>query len=317
MSRFVVVTPNPAIDITYRVDRQRIGETLRVRDVHRAPGGKGLNVAGVLAALGRDVVTIQPLGGESGRWMRSAIARRGLRAIDCGVAGETRSTVTVVDAHAHPTVLAEPGNALAADEWARLEHALTSATRPGDWVVIAGSFPPGADPGEVGRLVVAAHARRARVLVDTSGPALRAALAEDAEVVKANESELIEATGQPDARAALRALARPGTSIMLSRGADGALLRLPDGTTHETPAVPGVRGNPTGAGDAATAGLVAALDDGRDARTALSWAAVCGAAAVLSAVAGEIDVAGLPGLAARLPSPPNLAGLAQLEGSRP
>ena len=293
MARFVTVTPNPAIDVTYRVGRQEIGETVRVTEVRRTPGGKGLNVARVLATLGREVTTVQPLGGAAGRWMAQVLAAASLPAVSVPVAGETRSTVTIVDDLAHPTLFAEPGVPLDAAEWARLGAAVEEAARGADWVVVAGSFPPGSGPEHVRLLVQSAADAGARVAVDTSGPLLSAAADAGADLVKANAREVAEATGASDPA---RALARHGTTVMVSRGADGAGIRLPDGTTIDQPALSGVSGNPTGAGDAATAGLVAALADGHDAGTALAWAAVCGAAAVRSPVAGVVD----PGTVAEL-----------------
>ncbi|GAA3666161.1 1-phosphofructokinase family hexose kinase [Microbacterium marinilacus] len=305
MARLLIVTPNPAIDVTYAVARQRLGETLRVQDVRRLPGGKGINVARVLRALGGDVATLQPLGGASGDWVADRLARLGVPVLPWTIAGETRTTVAVVDGDAHPTLLAEPGPALSDAEWAEAGDAVARAVRAGDWVVVAGSFPPGTTPERIASLVAAAHARGARIAVDTSGPMLLAAAEAGADVVKANEGEVAEATGHDDRDAALRLLARSGAVVVMSRGARGALLRTPDGAVHEQPAVPGVDGNPTGAGDAATAGLIAALAAGLGPRDALAWAAVCGAAAVLSPVAGEIDVDALPLLSARLSPPPS------------
>lgn len=297
--RILTVTPNPAVDVTYTVGRQEIGSTVRVSDVQRRPGGKGLNVARVLRSLGRDVATLQPLGGDTGAWIERELTASGMPVIACTITATTRTTVAVVDGVAHPTLFAEAGPALSAAEWSDLAGALTEAVEPGDWVVIAGSFPPGSTPADLQLLVHAARARQARVAVDTSGALLLAAAESGATLVKANESEIAEATGIGDRDAALAALGRGGATVMMSLGADGALLRTPGGRTHRRGAVTGVDGNPTGAGDAATAGLVAALADERDAEVALAWAAVCGAAAVLSPVAGEIDVHALRDLAAR------------------
>jgi 1-phosphofructokinase family hexose kinase len=303
MARIVTVTPNPAIDVTYSVDRQVIGETVRVAGVRRVAGGKGVNVARVLDAIGRDVSTLQPLGGAAGAWLERELVASGLHVHPCPIQGESRTTVAIVDGAAHPTLFAEPGPGLLPDEWSRLSGALTTAVGEGDWVVIAGSFPHGAAPGELPRLVQAAHSRGARVVVDTSGPFLLAAAEAGADVVKANEQEVSEATGGRDLRDALAHLARRGSTVVMSRGVHGALMMLPTGIVHEQSAVPAVRGNPTGAGDAATAGLVAALSEGHGAETALSWAAVCGAAAVSAPVAGEIDPTALADLASRLTGP--------------
>ncbi|GAA1536405.1 1-phosphofructokinase family hexose kinase [Microbacterium ginsengiterrae] len=299
-ARFVTVTPNPAVDVTYTVDGQTVGETLRVRDVRRLPGGKGLNVARVLTALGRDVVALQPLGGDAGRWMTRAIAGAGLASVPCPIEGETRTTVAVVDGMNHPTLLAEPGPTLTSAEWSRLAATVAETANPGDWVVIAGSFPPASRAEHLELIVDAAHDRGALVAVDTSGEMLRAAVGARADLIKANEGEILDATGADDAVEGMGLLSVGGATVMMSRGADGSVLREPGGSVIEQQAVPGIAGNPTGAGDASTAGLVAALAEGHSTPIALAWAAICGAAAVLRPGAGEIDPDVLPELAQRL-----------------
>jgi fructose-1-phosphate kinase PfkB-like protein len=69
-------------------------------------------------------------------------------------------------------------------------------------------------------------------------------------------------------------------------------------------AVPDVHGNSTGAGDAATAGIVSALTAGAPLGEALRWGAVLGAAAVVRPTAGEVRRADLAVLSARLPAGP-------------
>jgi 1-phosphofructokinase family hexose kinase len=304
MARLLTVTPNPAIDVTYTVPRQVLGETVRVSDVQRRPGGKGLNVARIIRALGREVRTLQPLGGDAGRWIADALEAAGLPVIPCSVSAPSRTTVAIVDGISHPTLYAEPGAGLSRAEWDALTSALRTAAGPGDWVVIAGSFPPGASAEDLAGLIRAVHARGARVAVDTSGPLLLVAAEAGADIVKANESEILEATGAADRDAALGALGRRGATVIMSLGSRGMLLREPTGEVHHRAAVPGVEGNPTGAGDAATAGFLLARAEGHDAATALVWATLCGAAAVLNPVAGEIDAAVIPGLAERAGLPP-------------
>ncbi|MGW4489353.1 1-phosphofructokinase family hexose kinase [Amycolatopsis sp. NPDC004368] len=281
----VVVTPNPAVDVTYRVARDVPGETNRVLDVQRRPGGKGLNVARVLDGLGVDVVAVLPLGGEAGRWVAGEL--RVPHEVS-GLAGETRTTVTVVG-EGHPTVYSEPGPETSAAEWARFGEVLDRRLAGADLLVVSGSLPRGADPELVGEWVRAAHRAETRVLVDVSGPALLAGAAAGADVVKPNLGELLEATSTVDERAGAERLVRLGAGlVVVSRGAEG--ISAHRGTeVVEVPAVPGVSGNPTGAGDAATAGLAAALVEGVPLVQGLRRAAALGAAAVLRPVAGEVD----------------------------
>ncbi|WP_295782636.1 hexose kinase [uncultured Microbacterium sp.] len=299
MARIVTVTPNPAVDTTYRVAHHTVGETLRVASVERRAGGKGVNVARVLRTLERDVVVVAPLGGDAGRWMRRQLAAEGVAVRPTAGRGETRTTVTVVDDVSHPTVLAEPGPPFDPRAWESLRTEVGRSALPDAWVVVAGSSPAGAPASAVAALVAVARSRGARVLVDVSGPSLAAAAAAGAHIVKANAAEVCDATGARSVDAAMSQLSAHGATVVVSRGAEGMIARAPDGTVIRRGAVPGVSGNPTGAGDAATAGLVAALDDGLPLDTAVAWATVAGAAAVRHPLAGAVDLDALLLLAAR------------------
>lgn len=301
----VVVTPNPAVDVTYRVAEQRIGETQRVLDVARHPGGKGLNVGRVLAATGVATHAVLPLGEAPGRWISDALDDLGLDHTDVVVFGTTRTTVTVVDDVAHPTMFGEPGPVLTGTEWDAVAAAVDGLLGRADAtaLVVSGSLPGGAAPDVVASWVATAHEHGVLSVVDCSGAALLAAASAGATVCKPNREELLEATGAADERtAALRLLERGAGVVVVSRGAHGIAAHTTDHVL-EVPAVPGVSGNPTGAGDAATAGLVGALVRSGDQQgagvpfaddtllRALRSATAHGAAAVLRPVAGEVDPA--------------------------
>ena len=330
----LVVTPNPAVDVTYRVAEQRIGETQRVLEVQRRPGGKGLNVGRVLAATGVPTHAVLPLGGDGGRWIAHALDDLGLVHTDVAVRGETRTTVTVVDDLAHPTMFGEPGPVLSPDEWDTVTAAVetlldgdvgraggAAGAPPAAALVVSGSLPRDSDPAVVARWVTAARHRGVLSVVDCSGTALLAAASAGATVCKPNREELLEATGTDDERSgALRLLGLGATVVVVSRGSDGIAAHTAEHVL-EVPAVAGVSGNPTGAGDAATAGLVGvlvevlvgaglpssdgsvrALDDATLLR-ALRSAAAHGAAAVLQPVAGAVDPADVHRFVSALPDP--------------
>jgi len=328
----LVVTPNPAVDVTYRVGEQRIGETQRVLEVQRRPGGKGLNVGRVLAATGVPTHAVLPLGGNGGHWIAHALDDLGLAHTDVVVRGETRTTVTVVDDLAHPTMFGEPGPVLSPDEWDTVTTAVEQLLDDGGTrgaagapvaaaLVVSGSLPRDTDPTVVARWVTAARRRGVLSVVDCSGTALLAAASAGATVCKPNREELLEATGTDDERSgALRLLGLGATVVMVSRGSDGIAAHTAEHVL-EVPAVPGVSGNPTGAGDAATAGLVGVLvevlvgaglpgpdrgvpapDDATLFR-ALRSAAAHGAAAVLQPVAGVVDPADVDRFLSTPPAP--------------
>ena len=303
MIRIAILTPNPAVDVTYRVAQQRIGVTQRVQDVQRMPGGKGLNVARVLAALDVPSLSLLPLGGATGAWIAQRLGALGLDARVVPVAGETRQTVTVVDEATHPTMFGEPGPEVGAAEWAAVGAAVEAAAAEASVLVVSGSLPPGADPQRVGEWVASAARRGVPSIVDVSGPALLAAAAAGASVLKPNLEELLDATGAGTEGAACDALLDLGAgAVVVSRGADGIALHTRE-ASMTLPAVAGVRGNPTGAGDAAVAGLAFALATGLGLAEGLRHATALGAAAVLRPVAGEIDPAAYCRFLDELPEP--------------
>src|SRR5690606_41607753 len=109
--------PNPAWDVTYRVDRLLPGESLRVRSVVARAGGKGVNVARVVRALGFASVAVCPLGGPLAGPFADDLDADGQPAAVVPVAGAVRQSVAVVPAEAgaagggHPTALNEPAPA--------------------------------------------------------------------------------------------------------------------------------------------------------------------------------------------------------------
>ncbi|MBB1158227.1 1-phosphofructokinase family hexose kinase [Amycolatopsis dendrobii] len=281
----LTLTPNPAIDVTYRIGAHAPGDTNRVLEVQRRPGGKGVNVARVLAAVEAPVQALLPLGGEAGRWLGAELDVP-FEAVP--ISGENRTTVTVAG-DGHPTVYAEPGPEVSEEEWtafgSRLAHCLPGA----DLLVVSGSLPRGASPDLVSDWTRIAREAGVRTLVDASGLALLAAARAGA-LVKPNRAELLAATSAADEAAGAAALLRLGAQlVVVSRGADG-IAAYGQGGVRIVPAIPDVHGNPTGAGDAATAGLAVALAAGRPLIEALRTAAALGAAAVLRPVAGEVDL---------------------------
>ncbi|MDI3418064.1 1-phosphofructokinase family hexose kinase [Streptomyces luteolus] len=289
----LTVTLNTALDFTYRVPRLTPHASHRVTDVTERPGGKGLNVARVLAALGRPVTVTGFAGGSTGAALRAQLAEDiGVRDALLDVAGRTRRTVAVVDERTGDTTqLNEPGPLVSPAEWARFltsyEELLTSA----DAVALCGSLPPGVPVGAYARLIRAARAARVPVLLDTSGEPLRRGIAARPDVVKPNADELAELTGSHEPLRATRDARRRGAhAVVASLGADGLLAATPDGAWQAAPPA-AVRGNPTGAGDSVVAALVAGLAEASPWPRRLTHAVALSAATVLAPVAGEFDAA--------------------------
>ncbi|OAH15771.1 1-phosphofructokinase [Streptomyces jeddahensis] len=287
----LTVTLNTALDITYRVPSLRPHASHRVTEVTERPGGKGLNVARVLAALGHSVTVTGFAGGGTGRALQETLTTvPGINDALIPVAGAPRRTVAVVDtATGDTTQLNEPGPVIAPAEWSAFLEAYEDLLRSSSAVALCGSLPPGVPVGAYAHLVRAARAASVPVLLDTSGEPLRRGIAARPDFVKPNADELAELTGSHEPVQATRDVRRRGArAVVASLGAEGLLAVAPEGHWRATP--PGrVTGNPTGAGDSAVAGLLSGLVEHLPWPDRLARAAALSAATVRAPVAGEFD----------------------------
>ncbi|MGW0927106.1 1-phosphofructokinase family hexose kinase [Streptomyces sp. NPDC002644] len=288
----LTVTLNAALDITYRVPALRPRTGHRVSEVAERPGGKGVNVARVLAALGHRVTVAGFAGGPTGRVLRNLLARTAGPLEDAltPVAGTTRRTVAVVEPAADDTTLFnEPGPAVTAAEWAAFQVAYRDLLPGARAVALCGSLPPGVPVGAYAHLVREARAAGVPVLLDTSGEPLRRGVAARPDLVKPNAGELAELTGSHDPPQAARDARRRGArTVVASLGAQGLLAVGPEGHWRAVPPWP-LRGNPAGAGDSAVAGLLSGLVEELPWPERLARATALSAATVAAPAAGEFD----------------------------
>ncbi|MDQ4006912.1 MAG: hexose kinase [Actinomycetota bacterium] len=287
----LTVTLNAALDVTYRVDALRPHATHRVRDVHAVAGGKGVNVARVLAASGEDVMVTGLTGGVTGDRIRADLDDAGLPQAMVQIGGESRRTLAVHGTDdGDATLFNEPGPLVQDDEWASFRDSFADLAAAAEVVVLSGSLAPGLPPDAYASLVGLAAEHGATTVVDASGAALRAAVEAGAAVVKPNAAELAEVTGLDDPFAAVACLRDTGAgAVVASLGPDGVLALAGDGYLSARPPAR-VDGNPTGAGDACTAALARGLARGDAWPTMLAEAVALSAAAVTMPRAGEVDL---------------------------
>ncbi|WP_406372783.1 1-phosphofructokinase family hexose kinase [Streptomyces sp. NBC_00647] len=287
----LTVTLNTALDITYRVRALRPHSSHRVTEVTERPGGKGLNVGRVLAALGHEVTVTGFTGGATGRTVRDQLTgTAGVVDALVPVEGSTRRTIAVVDAGTGDTTqLNEPGPAITAAEWSAFQKTYERLLRSASAVALCGSLPPGVPVGAYAQLVRTARTLAVPVLLDTSGEPLRRGVAARPDIVKPNAEELAELTGTHDPLQATRNARRRGAhAVVASLGPDGLLAHTPDGHWRATPPRR-IPGNPTGAGDSAVAGLLSGLVENLPWPARLARAAALSMATVLAPTAGEFD----------------------------
>jgi 1-phosphofructokinase len=275
----VTLTPNPSLDLTYEVGGLVRGEVQRSTAAGLEAGGKGINVARNLRANGVDSRAVVPAGGFSGERLVSLLGEAGVELVRVPVAEAVRVNASLVEPDGVVTKVNAPGPTLSTEETERLLEEAVAAADGADWIVACGSLPPGVPEDFYARLVEAARGSDCRVAVDTSGPPLRAALDAAPDLVKPNQTELAEAVGREmrslgDAVAASKELRARGIgSVLVSLGADGAILIDGSGTLHAE-SRPFTPRSSVGAGDALLAGFLAGGCEGGVALVeAVAWGA--------------------------------------------
>lgn len=278
------LTLNPALDLVMETDNISVGETHRSGSEKIFFGGKGVNVSRVLNALGKQSVALGFIGGFTGAALEDFLKKQGIKTDFTVIGGDTRiniklkgDSLTEINA-AGPTVTDEDiGNVLI-----KLEQ-----ITDGDILVLSGSIPRGA-PDNIYEIILSKLTHKAiRVVLDTTGDALLAALHYKPFLIKPNLPELEELVGKPlkkeeDIISAAKQLTSKGAcNVLVSLGDRGALLLHENGTLHRKEAFKIRAVNPVGAGDSMVAGFIAGME--KD----FGYALTLGTAAGAATAAGE------------------------------
>ncbi len=301
----LIATPNLTVDRTVRLPELRPGSVLRPYRAVVTAGGKGVNVGRVAAALGRRATVLGFLPDVDAPVLTRLFAAEPMELAGVPVPGEARVATIYLEDSGRVTVLNEPGPEILAEAWRRYEQRVAAELASGRYetLVCSGSLPPGVPDDAYGRLVAIGHEARVRVVVDASRGALVGALGAGPDIVTPNLAEAdgalsghadepVDETGPQTPRhacAAVRALCGRGArSAAVTAGAAGTAF----GDARDVywvPTLPVRVVNPVGAGDSFVGGLVHALESGRTAIDAVTFAVATATASVERELAGGVD----------------------------
>jgi 1-phosphofructokinase len=288
----VTLTANPSIDRAVLLDAPLApGEVQRGNAAREDAGGKGVNVARVVAAARTATLAVVPVGDHDP--YRELLAATGIPVRTVASTGRVRANLTITDPAGATTKINLPGPALDRAGAASLTAAVVDACADARWLVLAGSLPPGAGAGfyadVIGAVRDAWGADAPRIAVDASGAALAAVVeAAHPDLIKPNDEELAELCGEdpaadPDPVAAAVRRARtlvPSrvTAALVTLGAEGALLVTADEVLRAV--APRITvASTVGAGDSSLAGYLLAHAAGGTPAESLAHAVAYGAAA--------------------------------------
>jgi 6-phosphofructokinase 2 len=298
MADILTITMNPALDVSTSTDKIMAAHKLRCAPETLHPGGGGINVARVLHRLRGDCMALYPAGGFKGQILRQLLDEEDVPNHCVPVEGETRESFSVLEASSGQEFrFVLPGPHLTPLEWQACLDYVSEFEAPCRYIVASGSLPPGVPVDFYARLAALARARGSLLVLDTSGPALAAALATGVFMVKPSLRELRELSGQPlDTEQQWLGVAQQLVTngqaqiVALSLGADGALL-VTARQTLRARSLPVQVVSSIGAGDSFVAGLLWALNLQKDLEQAFRYGMAAGAAALLSAGTALCQVA--------------------------
>lgn len=295
----LTVSLNAALDKTYLLPGFTAGGLGKPARTLAMAGGKGINVARLLAALGEPALVVGIVAGHTGAHIASCLDAEGLpHALSVLKEGESRTCVAIVDPlNECLTEVHETGMTVAPSDFegflARFEQHAPRASH----VALSGSLPPGLDAGAYVTLMQAARAHGCTVSLDTGPAALGAVLEAGPDLIKPNQPEaealLGFAIGPDTLREALDALLGLGArAVALSLGAAGAAYAGPAGCFFfAAPRVPVV--SAIGSGDAFLAAWLHATARGAGVPEAGRWAVAAGSANATVAGAAACDRAAI------------------------
>ena len=291
MADILTLTINPAIDVSTSVERMAPIHKLRCTSTRRDPGGGGINVARVLQRFGADATAMYAMGGTIGRLLQHLLDQEGVSGLPIPILEETRENFTVleeVSGQHYRFVL--PGPRLTELEWRGYLDAVTAQVSPEQqtrFVVASGSLAPGVPSDFYAQIARMAKQAGAKIIMDTSGPALKEALEAGVYIVKPSLREFSELVSAPlesesDLIMACCRLVESGRAEMvaLSMGEQGALL-VSANQVLRGQAVPIKPVSVVGAGDSFLGAMIWSLACGHPKEHAFRYGIAAGSAALL------------------------------------
>jgi len=298
----ITVTLNAAIDKTLAVPNFRLGRRHRAVEQAAMAGGKGVNVARALKALGQPVIATGFAGGPTGTRIIEHLTEEAILNDFVRIREESRMSTAVVDpTTGEQTEINERGPKVEEGELELFVDKLLYLAKGAAVCVFAGSLPRGVDATAYARLVDELKKLGVTVVLDSEGEPLRLATRAGPDVVSPNELEAEELVGHEfadddDRRTAVREMIGLGASEALMTLPDGCLALLADGANgqgsvcmYRATLEPLEPVSSVGSGDAFLAGYVAARYAGRPAQECLSFGVACGAESTQHFGAGVVD----------------------------
>lgn len=277
-------TLNPSVDYVVEAQQIELGQLNRATKTAYFPGGKGINVSRVLKRLHIHNIALGFIGGFTGQFIADELKREHILTDFIAVPGQTRLNIKLkgereTEINGEGPVISDKHKEALIDKIKQLKK--------GDILVLAGSLPPSIDDTFYVMMMEEAKKRKVAVVVDTSGSALKQAIAYEPFLLKPNQMELGELFGVSiHSRHQIieygKKLIDNGVQhVIVSLAGDGAILFHKD-VILIAQAPKGMVKNSVGAGDSMVAGFLAAYVNEAPLEEAFRYSVAAGSATAFS-----------------------------------
>lgn len=278
------ISLNPSIDRTVNVERLVQGSLNRVTSSHSVAAGKGINVALAVAALGMDAECIGFMYREGSKLFEKRLMMNSAAYNFVWCEGSVRTNIKILDQSTQTiTEINEPGVRVNDNDLKRMSELVAMHAENSDYLVLAGSLPPGCPADYYRTLIESVEGLGCRCVLDADGEALRHGLQARPFMIKPNRYELEMVSGHElktlgEIRdAALKYIAMGVSIVAVSLGAEGALITDGDETLYAPRLNIDVRST-VGAGDSMVAGMVCGLIGDNDLEDTVRKGVACATA---------------------------------------
>lgn len=290
---------NTSIDKAYIVDSFEVGGVTRVKDVISTAGGKGLNVAKTISALGQKVLATGFIGGFSGMFIQQELKKKHIPFEFIHINEETRNCINIIDKNTHTEFL-EPGPNIRDEKINEFINLYKTLVTKCDVITLSGSIPRGLSADIYAELIRIAKNRGKKTILDTSGYLLNEGIKASPTLIKPNKFEAEQLLGKKlqnlrDILLAAQELLERGPDIVaISLGSKGVVVadkstkKFYKGTPPKIQPI-----NTVGCGDAMVAGFALGLHKTLALEDSIRYAIAVATAAALSPVTGEVEVDGI------------------------
>lgn len=283
----VTITVNPALDKSAHFSGLVPEQKIRCEEPRYDAGGGGINVSKAISRLGGTSLAVFTSGGPTGKMLENLVSNESIAYKTIEIQSWTRESFVAVDDNTNSQYrFSFPGPTISSAEKEEVIQVIQEI-KP-KFMVVSGGLNKDLSVDFYQKIAEIAKKSYSKMIVDTSGEALKKVLETGVYMIKPNVGELAKLIGverlelEEVNEAAKQIIAKGGAEIVVvSLGPQGAVLVTKD--SYEFVPAPNVAKKSTvGAGDSMVGGMVWALSQNKSLKEVIRWGVACGSAATMN-----------------------------------